>query len=96
MFKKLVSLICVMIVSIFCFGIAVSAEIIAPCTLYTDSASSTLTISETTATCSSTAKGYANVTTKIVIKQTLITVIHIINCFMFIYRNYFNISFFSI
>lgn len=71
MFKKLVSLICVMIVSIFCFGIAVSAEIIAPCTLYTDSASSTLTISETTATCSSTAKGYANVTTKIVIKQTL-------------------------
>lgn len=51
MFKKLVSLICVMIVSIFCFGIAVSAEIIAPCTLYTDSASSTLTISETTATC---------------------------------------------
>lgn len=42
-----------------------------PCDLYTVSASSTLTISGTTATCTSTALGYANITTKIVIEHTL-------------------------
>ena len=71
MFKKLVSVICVIVVSVLCFGMVASAENIVPFTLYTDSASSTLTIAGTTATCKSTAVGYANVTTKIVMEQTL-------------------------
>ena len=57
MFKKLVSVICVIVVSVLCFGMVASAENIVPFTLYTDSASSTLTIAGTTATCKSTAVG---------------------------------------
>ena len=71
MLKKLVSVICVIVVSVMCFGMIASAENIMPFTLYTNSASSTLTVSGKTATCKSTAVGYANVTTKIVMEQTL-------------------------
>lgn len=60
-----------LIMSICCLSIAVSASEIMPFDLYTNSCSSTLTISGTTATCKSNALGYANVTTKIVMKQTL-------------------------
>lgn len=70
MFKKIFSVICV-VVSVLCFGLVASAESFAPFTLYTDSASSTLTISGTTATCTSKATGYVGTTTKIVIQQTL-------------------------
>lgn len=70
MFKKIFSVICI-IISVLCFGMAVSAENFVPYTLYTDSASSTLTISGTTATCMSKATGYVGTTTKIVIQQTL-------------------------
>ncbi len=71
MFKKLVSVICVIVVSVMCFGIIASAENIAPFTLYTDYATSTLTISGTKATCVSKATGYSGETTKIVMEQTL-------------------------
>ena len=50
MFKKLVSVICVIVVSVMYFGMVASAENIAPSTLYTDYATSTLTISGTKAT----------------------------------------------
>lgn len=55
MFKKLVSVICVIVVSVMCFGMIASAEDAVPFTLYTYSTTSSLTISGTTATCKSTA-----------------------------------------
>ena len=71
MFKKLVSVICVIVLSVMCFGMIASAENITPFTLYTDYATSTLTISGTKATCVSKATGYSGETTKIVMEQTL-------------------------
>ncbi len=49
----------------------VFAENVMPCWNYTRTYSSTLTISGTTATCTSKANGYAGKTTKIVISQIL-------------------------
>lgn len=57
MFKKLVSVICVIVVSVMCFGMIASAENIAPFTLHTDYAASALTISGAKATCVSKATG---------------------------------------
>lgn len=54
-----------------CFGMVAFAENIAPSTLYTDYATSTLTISGTKAICVSKAIGYSGETTKIVMEQTL-------------------------
>lgn len=71
MFKKLVSVICVIVVSVMCFGMVAFAECAVPFTLYTYSTTSTLTISGTKATCVSKAIGYSGETTKIVMEQTL-------------------------
>lgn len=69
--KRIVSLITVVVISIFGFVSAVSADEISPCWLYTDTYSSTLTVSGTTATCISKCKGYSGKTTRITITQTL-------------------------
>lgn len=71
MFKKLVSVIFVIVVSVMCFGMVASAEGAVPFTIYTYSTTSTLTISGTKATCVSKATGYSGETTKIVMEQTL-------------------------
>ncbi len=71
MFKKIFSIILTGIISIMVLGNVVSASEIAPMALYTYSSSSTLTISEATATCTSKATGYSGETTKIVISQVL-------------------------
>lgn len=74
MFKKLSSFFsCVLILlsSLFLCNMPVSAAEITPYYLYTHTASSTLTISGTTATCVSTARGYSGETTKIFIYQAL-------------------------
>ncbi|NMB32881.1 MAG: hypothetical protein GX992_01390 [Clostridium sp.] len=74
MFKKLVSLITVAVILSFLltfFSIPVSSSDVSPCYLYTYSAFSTLTISGTTATCTSTAKGYIGLTTKVYTYQAL-------------------------
>ena len=51
MFKKLVSVICVIVVSVMFFGMVAFAECAVPFTLYTYSTTSTLTISGAKATC---------------------------------------------
>lgn len=71
MMKKFLAFVCVAVVALF-FGITrVSAETVSPRSLYTDSCTSVLTISGSTATCVSRAEGYSGTTTKIVIDQTL-------------------------
>ena len=71
MAKRWLSAAFAVIVSAIFLCAVISAESAAPFTMYTESASSTLTISGTTATCSSKATGYLGTTTKIVIEQTL-------------------------
>lgn len=69
--KRILSVIFVFIVSVTMLTISVSAAEVGIKTLYTNSFSSTLTVSGTTATCKSKLNGYNGVTTKIVISQTL-------------------------
>ncbi len=71
MFKRLISVICVIVVSVMCVGMVAYAEGAVPFTLYTYSTTSTLTISGAKATCTSKATGYSGETTKIVIEQIL-------------------------
>ncbi|MBP1564569.1 MAG: hypothetical protein J6A58_02285 [Oscillospiraceae bacterium] len=71
MLKKLLSLVCGVATS-FCVGTTnISAENISPYSLYLKSTSSELSISNSTATCTSGATGYSGTTTKINIVQTL-------------------------
>lgn len=76
MAKRLISVICVIVVTVMCLGMVAYAECAVPFTLYTHSATSTLTISGTKATCTSKATGYSGETTKIVIEQTLQKKLH--------------------
>lgn len=71
MSKRLILVICVIVVTVMCLGMVAYAEGTVPFTLYTYSATSTLTISGTKATCTSKVTGYSGETTKIVIGQTL-------------------------
>lgn len=71
MLKKIISIALATIMLICFWGLNVSANDVMPCDLYTASASSSLTISGTKATCISKATGYSGETTKIVISQTL-------------------------
>lgn len=75
MVKKLASFLCAIVLSTsFAVGNIASAAVIppdAPAYSYTYDCSSELSISGTTATCTSTVTGYYNQTTKITILQTL-------------------------
>lgn len=71
MLKKMFALFLSVIMAVSCLGGIVYADGIAPRYSYTNSCSSTLTISGSTATCESEATGYYGETTKIVISQTL-------------------------
>ena len=70
MYKRIVSLITILVIGMIGLFDNVSAEEVSPYLLYTDTYSSTLTISGTTATCKSKCTGYAGETTRITITQT--------------------------
>ena len=70
-YKRIVSLITILVIGMIGLFDNVSAEEVSPYLLYTDTYSSTLTISGTTATCKSKCTGYAGETTRITITQTL-------------------------
>ena len=75
MVKKFASLLCAIVLSTsFVVGNVASAAVIlpdSPAYSYTNDCSSNLSISGTTATCTSYVTGYYNKTTKIVVNQTL-------------------------
>ena len=71
MAKKIIAAIVITFITIVCLSGTVFAQEASVYNLYTSSCSSTLTISGTTAKCTSRATGYRNETTKIVITQTL-------------------------
>lgn len=71
MLKKITAVFLVLIISTFVLCTIVSANDISLHTTYLYNCSSTLTISGTTATCTSKATGYYGETTKITISQTL-------------------------
>lgn len=71
MTKKILCTILVFVIAVPCFNLKAIAYDIIPFYLYTESCSSLLTISGTTATCTSKATGYLGETTKIVIDQIL-------------------------
>ena len=69
--KKILCTLLIVVIAVPCFSLKTVAYGIMPFDLYTSSCSSTLTISGTTATCTSDATGYLGETTKIVIDQIL-------------------------
>lgn len=71
MFRKVFSVIITAVISIVCLCGTVSAQGASVYNLYTSSCSSTLSVSGTTATCTSEALGYYGETTKISMVQTL-------------------------
>lgn len=71
MFKRLFSMIAVLVICVVSVSNTVFAVEITPYWSYTSTCSSTLSISGKTATCTSKATGYSGTTTKIVISQTL-------------------------
>lgn len=71
MSKKLLSLVCGVATSLLVGTANISAESISPRWSYTDSCTSELSISGSTATCTSEAVGYPGTTTKVNISQTL-------------------------
>lgn len=71
MYKRMLAFFTILVISVVGFSSVASAAEITPYWLYTNTYSSELSISGTTATCTSKVTGYSGITTKIVITQTL-------------------------
>lgn len=71
MLKKLIAMLMAAVMSVACFSTAAFANGIMPCYVYATNCESNLSISNSTATCTSKATGKVGQTTKIVIEQTL-------------------------
>jgi len=71
MFKRMLSILVVVVLSVVGMSTVACADEVSPNWLYTSTATSELSFLGTAATCKSEAKGYIAITTEIVITQTL-------------------------